>query len=60
MKIIDILSIPKSLYVSIKLCGLKKGIKLPVLVRYNTVLRDISGQVVTPVRGGNTCWIQWR
>ena len=53
MKLLQkILSIPKSLYVSIKLCGLKKGIKLPVLVRYNTVLRDISGQVITPVRGG--------
>ena len=53
MKLLQkILSIPKSLYVSIKLCGLKKGIKLPVLVRYNTVLRDVSGQVITPVRGG--------
>ena len=53
MKLLQkILSIPKSLYVSIKLCGLKKGIKLPVLVRYNTVLRDISGQVITPVRRG--------
>lgn len=52
MKIIDILSIPKSLYVSIKMCGFKKGIKLPILVRYNTVLRDISGQVITPARGG--------
>lgn len=52
MKLLQIiLSIPKSLYVSIKLCGFKKGIKLPVLVRYNTVLRDISGQVITPVRG---------
>lgn len=57
MKIIDILSIPKSLYVSIKMCGFKKGIKLPILVRYNTVLRDISGQVITPARGGNTYWV---
>lgn len=46
-----ILSLPKSLYVSIKLCGFNKGIKLPVLVRYNTVLRDLSGQVEAPSGG---------
>ena len=61
MKLLQkILSIPKSLYVSTKLCGFKKGIKLPVLVRYNTILRDISGRVIVPARGGNTCWLQQR
>lgn len=47
-----LLSVPKSLYVSIKLCGLTKGIKLPIFVRYNTVLRDISGRVIAPSWGG--------
>ena len=43
MKFLEkLLSVPKSLYVSIRMCGLKKGMKLPVFVRYNTVLRDIS------------------
>lgn len=56
MKFIEkILSVPKSLYVSIKLCGLKNGIRLPIFVRYNTVLRDISGHVITPAAGGIFC-----
>lgn len=40
-----IFSVPKSLYVSARLCGLKKALKLPVVVRYNTVLRNLSGSV---------------
>ena len=39
------LSIPKSFYVSARLCGLKKAFFFPVLVRYNTVLRKVNGCV---------------
>lgn len=39
------LSLPKSFYVSAKLCGIKKAIKLPILVRYNTVLRCVNGSL---------------
>lgn len=55
-----LLSVPKSLYVSIKLCGLTKGIKLPIFVRYNTVLRDISGRVIAPSWGGGMYWVRLR
>ena len=60
MKMLEkILSVPKSLYVSIRLCGFKKGLKLPVYVRYNTVLRNLSGRVMSPAWGGGTYRI-WR
>ena len=40
-----LVSIPKSLYVSIRLCGLSRGILLPILVRYNTKLVDLNGKL---------------
>lgn len=46
------LSLPKSFYVCARLCGLKKAIKLPVLVRYNTVLRRLDGSVSVNYSGG--------
>lgn len=39
-------SIPKSYYVSGKLIGWKHAHKLPVCVRFNTLLRDLSGKIV--------------
>lgn len=40
-----ILSIPKSFYVSLRLCGYRSAFHLPVLVRYNTVIQSITGGV---------------
>ncbi len=40
-----ILSIPKSLYVSIRLFPLQDALKLPCLVRYNTKILDLNGQI---------------
>lgn len=40
-----LLSIPKSLYVSLRLCGLKRAFKLPILVRFNCKLMKLSGRV---------------
>lgn len=40
-----ILSIPKSLYVSIRLFPLHDALKLPCLVRYNTKILDLKGQI---------------
>lgn len=40
-----ILSIPKSLYVSIRLFPLRDALKLPCLVRYNTKILDLKGQI---------------
>lgn len=42
-----LLSIPKSFYVSYKLLSLKEAIKLPILVRYNTRLLNLSGRLST-------------
>lgn len=41
-----ILSIPKSFYVSLKYFSFKDALKLPILVRYNTVLLNTKGTVV--------------
>lgn len=40
-----LLSIPKSLYVCLKLFRLKDALKLPILVRYNCCLVSLSGKV---------------
>lgn len=42
-----LLSIPKSFYVSYKLLSLKEAFKLPILVRYNTRLLNLSGRLLT-------------
>lgn len=41
-----ILSLPKSLYVSFRLCPLKDAIKIPILVRCNCKLLNLSGLVI--------------
>ncbi len=38
-----LLSIPKSVFVSAKLFGLKKAFRLPVVVRYNTKVLSVKG-----------------
>ena len=43
--IVKILSIPKSLYVCLRLLPMRQAIRLPLLVRYNTALKRLSGRV---------------
>ena len=38
--VIIIFSIPKSLVFNIKLFGIKKGIKIPILIKYNTIIKN--------------------
>ena len=45
-RFVKLLSIPKSFYVSGKLVGWKYAYKLPVMVRYNSVLNNLSGKVI--------------
>lgn len=40
-----LLSIPKSFYVSLRLCGLKRAFELPILVRFNCKLAKLNGRV---------------
>lgn len=39
------LSLPISFYVSIRLCGFKSAFKFPILIRYNSILRRLNGEV---------------
>jgi len=41
-----IISIPKSIYVSYKLTGIKHCFKLPIFIRYNVVLKSLKGCVL--------------
>lgn len=43
---VKVISIPKSFYVSWRLAGLKNAFKLPVMVRFNTVLNALGGRIV--------------
>ena len=53
MKLLEkILSVPKSLWVSLHLLPLKDAIKLPVFVRYNTKILSLKGNVKIIHRGG--------
>lgn len=45
MKTDKILSIPKSLWVSMHFFTLKEAIKLPILVRYNTKILSLKGEI---------------
>lgn len=46
-KIVEYLfSVPKSFYVSLKYFSLKDAIRLPILVRYNTLLLELKGNIV--------------
>lgn len=42
-----ILSVPKSLYFNIRILGFKKGIKLPILVGYNTIIKEVHKGCIT-------------
>lgn len=45
-KIVEyLLSLPKSYYVSFRLLPAKQAWKMPILVRYNTVLLRLTGTV---------------
>lgn len=51
-KIVEyILSVPKSFYVSLKYFPFKDAIKLPIMVRYNTVLLGLKGKIVNSMGG---------
>ena len=41
-----IISIPKSFYVSYRLTGFRMSLKLPILVRFNTVVKSLKGRVI--------------
>lgn len=52
-RFVKLLSIPKSIYVSGKLLGWKYALKLPIFVRYNSVLNCLDGNVIvknTPIK----------
>lgn len=53
-----ILSIPKSFYVSSKYFPLKDAVKLPIMVRYNTVLLGLKGKISNS--GGKICYVESR
>ena len=44
-KIEKILSVPKSFWVSLHFFRLKDALKLPFFVRYNCVLKNLSGDI---------------
>lgn len=46
-----ILSLPKSIYLNLKVLPFKDAIKFPLLVRYNTVLSSCSGTVSVQEKG---------
>ena len=45
MKIDKILSIPKSFWVSLHFFTLRDALKLPILVRYNTKIQSLRGEI---------------
>lgn len=45
MQLDKILSIPKSLWVSLHFFPVKEAIRLPILVRYNTKIVSLKGRV---------------
>ena len=51
MTLEKILSLPKSLYVSMRLFPLKDALKLPILCRYNFKCLSLKGQVLMEVPG---------
>ena len=44
-KIEKILSVPKSFWVSLHFFTLRDALKLPILVRYNTKIRSLRGEI---------------
>lgn len=51
-KIEKILSVPKSFWVSLHFFRLKDALKLPFFVRYNCVLKNLSGDIKIKSGGG--------
>ena len=53
----EIISLPKSLYVCLRLLPFYQAIRIPILVRYNTRLYDLSGKVElnAPVKFAMVC-----
>lgn len=47
-----ILSLPKSIYVSMKFFPFSQALRIPILVRYNTKLTSLSGTVKFNSGGG--------
>lgn len=45
LKLEFLLSIPKSFIVCLKLMGLKKAFRLPIMVRYNTKILSLNGKI---------------
>lgn len=60
-----ILSLPKSIYVSMKFFPFSQALRIPILVRYNTKLTSLSGTVKFNSGGGKNCnvdhwlWSSW-
>ncbi len=52
MKISKILSLPKSIYVCLKVLPFKKALRLPILVHYQTRLTNLTGKVIFSNRQG--------
>lgn len=60
-KIEKILSIPKSFWVSLHFFGFKDAVKLPMFVRYNCVLKNLTGSVeILNSGGGKICNVSFR
>lgn len=47
-----VLSIPKSLYVNFQMLPISQALKMPIIVRYNVILKSLKGRVILPVSGG--------
>lgn len=45
MDIETLLSLPKSIYVSLRLFPFREAIKLPIMVRYNTSILSLDGLI---------------
>lgn len=60
MDIETLLSLPKSIYVSLRLFPFRKAIKLPIMVRYNTSILSLDGLIKVKSRGGEKRYDAYR
>ena len=58
-KIEKILSVPKSFWVSLHFFRLKDALKLPFFVRYNCVLKNLSGNIIIKSGGGENSYVSF-
>lgn len=58
-KIEKILSVPKSFWVSLHFFRLKNALKLPFFVRYNCVLKNLSGDIKFKSGGGENSYVSF-